>query len=70
MNLEKDETLVNLQCNMDDQYNMPPIFLATDTYDRLRKFYNQDEALKLTEIICNNFWKKKEHEREIEKLCL
>lgn len=67
---KKDESLMNLQCNMDAQYDMSPIFLATDTYDELKKHYNQDEALKLTEIICNNFWKKKETQKEVKITCL
>lgn len=67
---EKDESLMNLQYNMDVQYDMSPIFLATDTYDGLKKHYNQYEALKLTEIICNNFWKKKETQKEVKITCL
>ena len=70
MDKKKDESLINLQHDMDTIYDMSPILLATDTYDRLRKYYDQDEALKLTEIICNNFWKKKETQKEVKITCL
>lgn len=45
------------------------IFLAVDTFEGLKKVYDDEIALKLTEIICNNYYKEKEielKERELE----
>ena len=56
MKIDKDELICKYNSEMEmHSFRMPPIMLATDTYDMLRKVgYNENEALKLTEIICNN----------------
>ena len=58
MKIDKDELICKYNSEMEKQgYIMPPVMMATDTYDMLRKVgYNENEALKLTEIICNNKW--------------
>ena len=38
--------------------NLNPVYHALDTYETLRRYISQDEALKLTEIICRNEWDK------------
>lgn len=35
-----------------------PIYQALDTYETLREHMSENEALKLTEIICRNEWDK------------
>ena len=35
-----------------------PVYHALDTYEILRKHMSENEALKLTEIICRNEWDK------------
>lgn len=45
-----------------------PIFLAIDTFEGLKKIYNDEISLKLTEIICNNYYKEKELELKAQKL--
>ena len=58
MKIDKDELICKYNSEMEKHsFRIPPIMLATDTYDMLRKVgYNENEALKLTEIICNNKW--------------
>lgn len=55
----KDELICKYNNQLEMTSNIPPIMLATDTYDMLRNVqYNENEALKLTEIICNNYFEK------------
>ena len=43
----------------DTNFNeLSPVYHALDTYETLRYHMSQDEALKLTEIICRNEWDK------------
>ena len=60
MKINKDELIRKYNSEMEKQsFAIPPVMMATDTYDMLRKVgYNENEALKLTEIICNNKWSK------------
>ncbi|GEM_PF-6073112 len=60
-NLKDDEIIVRTIEDKDRTLDMHPIPLAVDTYDRLRLAnYNENEALKLAEVICNAYMKKKE----------
>lgn len=60
-NLKDDEVIVRTIEDMDRTLDMHPIPLAVDTYDKLRlASYNENEALKLTEVICSAYMKKKE----------
>ena len=56
MKIDKDELICKYNSEMEKRGSInPPVMMATDTYDMLRKVgYNENEALKLTEIICNN----------------
>ena len=58
MKIDKDELICKYNSEMEKRGSInPPVMMATDTYDMLRKVgYNENEALKLTEIICNNKW--------------
>ena len=58
MKIDKDELICKYNSEMEKQGSInPPVMMATDTYDMLRKVgYNENEALKLTEIKCNNKW--------------
>lgn len=55
MKIDKDDIICKYNSELEKHNNVPPIMLATDTYDMLRNVgYNENEALKLTEIICSN----------------
>lgn len=48
-------------CDIDndkDLRELNPVYHALDTYETLRKHMSENEALKLTEIICHNEWDK------------
>lgn len=58
MNLEDDKKIEELAERL--RFSDPgPLILAIDTYEGIKKMYNENEALKLTEIICNNYYKEK-----------
>lgn len=49
------------ECEMDQDKilnELNPVYHALDTYETLRKHMSENEALKLTEIICRNEWDK------------
>ncbi|MDO5837101.1 MAG: hypothetical protein Q4P17_11390 [Methanobacterium sp.] len=56
----KDEIIYKYNSEIEKKSTkIPVIMFATDTYDMLKDVgYNENEALKLTEIICNNKWSK------------
>lgn len=59
--MSKKEELLNEYTQRLDRIknNATLIYLATDTYDMLKNVgYNENEALKLTEIICSNKWER------------
>ena len=70
INLKDDEVIARTIADMDRAVDMHPIPLAVDTYDRLRLAnYNENEALKLTEIICSAYMKRKEMNMISEGIC-
>ena len=68
---EKEKILVEYNKGIIWTRNISPILLVIDTYDMLKKIeYNENEALKLTDIICKSYYqfKKIEHlEDEMEE---
>lgn len=56
----KEELLKEYTQRLDSiKNNATLVYLATDTYDMLKGAgYNENEALKLTEVICSNKWER------------
>lgn len=44
--------------------NAGPVALAVDTYEELKKIYSKEEALELTKIVCENYYKQLSIEKE------
>ena len=61
-NLKDDEVIALAIKSMESQNDrINPIALVCDTYDALRKAnYNQEESLRLTDIICKTYTKNME----------
>lgn len=67
--IESDKFLIRLNSNLEMARDPALIMMATDTYNGLlHAGYDKEESLKLTQIICDNYFKKAEMRREEEKL--